>query len=333
MDTIDREHVKKLELTCWLPPQFKKQRHYAFSGYHKGILKINIGSEHVHRIPDTVRNLQHLTNIWLYGCCLEADMSLFQHCTKLVNIRLDKISIVGESIAFNEGLTHIYMYECKLKSLNMSDLISALPNTMTEIRIMKMQESDGRVISLDGLNNLSRLEYLNLEMLTPLVFPSKLDNMTSLKTIKIDECENIELLGISDLTALKDLQISRSKLSSIPESLLALTQLTRLDLSHNELGCTTLGDILYRLTNLETLYMSDNWINQDIYYVGSTYIRYNLRRLYLDDCGICGDVHDNILDRLKLPNLVSLDLRNNGWLRSYLKDSRLRYIVSTSVDR
>lgn len=69
---------------------------------------------------------------------------------------------------------------------------------------------------------------------------------------------NLEELGkLSHLKSLNDISLSRCKLDAIPQEIGKLTQLERLDLSHNELTADKL-EVLSNLTNLTCLYLECN---------------------------------------------------------------------------
>ena len=147
-----------------------------------------------------------------------------------------------------DKLKNIPLLSCEVERLSDQEEMSALC-CVSSLRELTLLESR----SVDGLDNLSNLEYLDLSVtgevqsITPL---SSLTKLTRLK-LKVNSSSNITDFGcLASLTNLTTLELPRSKVSSV-KFLRAFSSLDTLDLS----GSDQLKDLspLTSLTALKTV--------------------------------------------------------------------------------
>ena len=189
-------------------------------------------TERIPKLPDSIGDLTHLTELHLSHNRLETLPPSLEKLIKLQALYLD-----------GNNLSSIPNFIFDLPNLQILDLgsnnISVIPN---------------RIANLQKLRRL----YLYNNQLKDL--PETIFDLTNLELLDLANNNLIELLiEIGNLTNLVELQINYNKLTSVPNSISNLKQLQVLSISSNSL--VTLPSEIGELSSLITLYLNDNYLD------------------------------------------------------------------------
>ncbi|GAA0159105.1 hypothetical protein LIER_15967 [Lithospermum erythrorhizon] len=131
----------------------------------------------------------------------------------------------------------------------------SLPNNFHPMNLVHLHMEHSQIIETPDFSHLPNLEVLNLSCSKRLVYvhPS-LGKHTKIKRINLAICQNLEEFPeINGMKSLEILNLSDTKLHSVPEIYKNLDSLSRLDLSGTRI--TTLPNSIERATSLEILKM------------------------------------------------------------------------------
>lgn len=227
----------------------------------------------LNRIPDEIRNLEYLESIDL-GFNEITSLEPLSVLTRLKSVRargnqIENIIGIGSMSIDSLDISHN-----PLKSLDGIYNIKTLKRLVANLT--KLQ-------TLDGIDALSNLEYLDISYSRISSLPKPLKYMVSLKAIDISgnnfdhlpeplgemsfleelsmkNCEMKNIDGIGEMSSLKRLNVGDNKLPEIPDETGNLKLLENLDASRNELR--TLPRSIVKLKNLTTLDVSENKIER-----------------------------------------------------------------------
>lgn len=144
------------------------------------IKKLNINSEYIYNL-DGLKYLKNLKELVLYAPKGKVDLKSYEYLEKL-SVDYNK-NIVG--IENLKALKKLSLYKYKPRSRNLVKIGSL--DSLKELEII-----GSTIDSLDGCENLSKLERLQLSYLNNLCFIDRLEKIkNSLKVLEINNCKKI----------------------------------------------------------------------------------------------------------------------------------------------
>ncbi|MCX6823258.1 MAG: leucine-rich repeat domain-containing protein [candidate division SR1 bacterium] len=243
------------------------------------------GGNSIAEIPDTINTLDRLEILDFGGI--------------LSNMMLHTSFVGG-----NE-LTSIPMISlAKLKSLDISqNRLTSLPNSIGDLPSLETLIVNNNYLSVlpDDIGNVSTLTNLSLGGNNLSSLPASFIELSALQRLDLGGTALNDTLGM-------DLSVGNN-FSSFPDELKNLTNLTVLDISHNQL--TTLPDVIGGLTHLTTFYLNNNLLTtlpENIF--GLHDIGDNAGLFINNNCLDIGLMGSDILD------FITLKANDSGWVDS-----------------
>ncbi len=184
-------------------------------------------------IPESFKELRHLTHLDLSYNKLEKIDGLFENLPTLASLRLDYNAIPE--------------IPTKIEKFTTLQVLSVAHNNLTSLPL--------------ELGNLTRLTELNISMNQISFLPSSLGKMTRLSIFKCI-ANNIRSIpdSLSLLRSLREIDFSHNPMDYIPDFLRLNTQMTSFSFSSAKL--TSIPDWIGNLTKLEYLYLYENRLRE-----------------------------------------------------------------------
>lgn len=253
---------------------------------------------------------------------MEVDLYVFRQCSLLKKISIENVTVVS----WNDGdirtctnLKKVIIRDVYFHGTTLSAILRMLPSTLEKLTVFYYDDDLKRQYEhctdlLNGLDNLSGLEWLSLNHIGLNVSPNVLECLSNLQRLDINLCNTLTLSDdIQYLTSLESLYIKHCTLPRpLSDALYELTNVTTLRIS----SCNYLeDDILYKICNspiadnLRDLNLEQNHLR------GHFPSAYTLSRLQsvkyicLNDNYIHGTITTDHLD--SMPNLKYLYIRSN----------------------
>ncbi|KAK6288733.1 hypothetical protein POUND7_000274 [Theobroma cacao] len=187
--------------------------------------------------------------------------------------------------------------------------------------------------------DLKVLDFTNMHFSS---LPSSIRLLTSLHTLRLDQCELRDIAIIGKLKNLEILSLLKSDIRILPKEIGLLVKLKLLDLSH----CTKLKiippSVLSNLSKLEELYMGGTFIQWQVGGHANQRSNASLAELKTLSCLTTLEVHipdaEAILGGLLFKDLQKLGRykifigKEWGWLGKYEYSRTLKLKLSTSID-
>ncbi|MBV7272739.1 leucine-rich repeat domain-containing protein [Clostridium sp. PL3] len=222
----------------------------------------------------------------------------YDSCNQISNIdvlksltNLQELNLSGNQLKDISALKNLINLQSIDLSYNEISDISAL-KSLTNLKVLNL--ANNKIIDISALNNLTNLQELNLGYVPWEGIPAPVSKEN------YNEISNISSIG--NLINLQKLNLGYTKVKDIGV-LNKLSNLQTLDLSNNQIN--NISDIINALKDLPNL-KSINFNNNGIINIGELNKLTNLQTLNLNDNQI-----SNISDLKDLTNLQSLDLSNN----------------------
>ncbi|XP_067932896.1 uncharacterized protein [Watersipora subatra] len=227
-------------------------------------IKTDIGEHHItHLTIDGDRHLSladiapHMTHLRLRNSSAVESLETFTTLKKLELCRID-LSLEWPSLPAN-SLEELRVIDCKMKTL------PSCFGSLKSLRKFNISRNPVEVLP-ESITALSSLEELNLSHCWISQLPESLGSLKSLR--KLNLCGNpIEVLpeSITALSSLEELDLSHCNIGQIPDSFIQLQKLKVLRITgYSELsiydGLQTFPEVVTKLTSLEDLDLSNNWI-------------------------------------------------------------------------
>ncbi|MBI5355456.1 MAG: leucine-rich repeat domain-containing protein [Candidatus Aenigmarchaeota archaeon] len=230
-------------------------------------------SRKLDNIPDVIKDLEFLESIDISF----NEISSIEPLSSLVNLK--SINARGNKIENVAGIG-----STQLDSLDISmNPIKSFDGVYKAKTLKKLVANLTKPGTLDGIEKLQKLEYLDVGYSGISSLPKSLKDMGSLKTIDISgnnfdhlpeplgetsfleelsmrNCGMKNIDGIRGISSLKRLSLCQNKLSEVPEEIGNLRSLENLDVSQNELK--TLPRSITNLKGLQRLDASENKIDK-----------------------------------------------------------------------
>ena len=214
----------------------------AFHGLEDGLQKLSIYHSKLTSIPDAICNLKSLEMFEFSNNMQISDSMITPLCSKPM-LKIVTVSIHDNNL---KSFPNIMSTFPNVKYLTVSgnpDLFF-IPTELVETNYLVL-ELNLENNNFDSIPNVVRqfrkLTELNMRNnLIRVVRGSMFDNLQELKTIKLGDnpLSHIDTPAFTGLTALSHLDLSQTKLSSIPKAVTSLPKLDYLDLEENAMTCT-----------------------------------------------------------------------------------------------
>ncbi len=217
LDQIDEMYVRS-------PQRILFDRGYVLdSGY---ITHLNIFNLEISVLPSNLDSLKRLTSLDLEKNKFEIFPDGLEKLVSLESLNISENKL--------QGLPHSVGKLTKLKSLQLYDNeISILPNNLSLLKNLEYLDLRGNKLndtSLDVIYQLTKLKYLSLESNNLRSLSGKIDNLMELEVLLVGH-NPIEILpDISNLKNLRELSLYGTNLKYVPESILFLPGLQKLDI-------------------------------------------------------------------------------------------------------
>ncbi|CAN6564470.1 unnamed protein product [Malus baccata var. baccata] len=193
--------------------------------------------------------------------------------TELIISRCDGLTSLPTGLAYCTSLTTLWVSDCpNLEVIPSLDNLKSLTDLL--IRVCTSLEGD---LSLNGCTSLSELKIQNCNRFTSIL--SGLHSCTSLRSLVIDDCQNLESFQISPSQSLQELKIvgcpklrctSIQNLPSLRDLVIERCPTLEGDLSLN--GCTSLSELRIKDCNGFTSILS------------GLHSCTSLRKVFIKDC-------------------------------------------------
>jgi len=262
-------------------------------------------------------------------------------CTSIRNISLFTVHITDDVLTLPAELRVLDLLNIFSDYSTISDITTALPNSIKKIQIQKFCTHGVQLHDLSSdIDRLTNIEIIRM-MHVPIVgISDELCNISTLVDLELSNCSITEINpNVSRLTALTRLELNSNGISKIPDSLYSMTVLANLDLQDNRL-VGSISPEIGRMIGLRTLVLENNDLSGEI---PCTIVQLtNLQHLNLSDNNLSGSIPDlpDSLGYISLSNNTELcgtltaksslrtDLKNTHILHDTVQDPNYQYIPS-----
>ncbi|KAK3431457.1 hypothetical protein EUGRSUZ_E03133 [Eucalyptus grandis] len=243
-------------------------------------------------------SMEHLKTLSASGCKSLAEISKsIGYVRSLSYLALDEANIPGlpDSVTLLKGLEELSLRDCQQ--------MTALPVSIEMLTsLQKLDLSNTKIKILPkSIKYLVKLQVLRMEKTHISKFPDDITNLGTLQFITFSDCQSLNgkiMCDISGLSSLRSLDLSYTRICSLPESIYALPHLQTLHL----LGC----DKLQTLPSLPSSLVSLRW--------GTKNMRIVLDFSNLTDLKVLELV--NVPDEEDIPFSEPSQTENFGWISS-----------------
>nr|MDO8088690.1 leucine-rich repeat domain-containing protein [Candidatus Sigynarchaeum springense] len=224
-------------------------------GKNKGVTALQLGSNGLSALPESIGNLEALQTLWLSSNQLS---SLPERIGNLRSLQIlwlngNQLSFLPENIGQLKSLQKLWLEDNKLTSLpesigNLealqtlwlsSNQLSSLPKTIGNLKSLTYLTLNYNLLSSlpETIDNLKSLTYLTLNYNLLSSLPEVITRMTWLRVLDLDGNRLSSLPeNIGQLTSLESLSLWGNQLSSLPETIGGIKSLIDLSLGFNQLS-------------------------------------------------------------------------------------------------